>query len=93
MNPSPTRNRLIGRWLLAGPLAIVTAIVVMAAAPLFLPVGRAGIDNLVFPILLFPAFWAVAFFYAVLESNLIRATIVLGSICAICAVIVAFQFQ
>ena len=68
-----TSTKTLARLLLAGPVALTAALVAMAAMPLWLPSGAAGIDNLVLPILLFPVIWAFTFFYAVLEESLIRA--------------------
>ena len=65
------------RWILAGPVAIAVAIAVMAAMPLWFPEGAAGIDHLILPLILFPAIWAAAFFYACLAENLGRASVVL----------------
>ncbi|MEM8836456.1 MAG: hypothetical protein AAGE89_00055 [Pseudomonadota bacterium] len=67
---------LAARWLLAGPATIVLALLTMAAMPLTLPQGSAGIDHIVFPLLLFPALWAAFFFYAILTENLLRAGLV-----------------
>lgn len=61
------------RVLLAGPLVFVCASLVMAGGALWLPGGAAGIDNLVLPVLLFPAIWAALFFYACLAPRLARA--------------------
>ena len=68
---------LAGRWVLAGPLALLAAFATMAAMPLWLPAGRAGVDNIVLPIVLTPLIWAVPFFYACLEPNLGRCALVL----------------
>ena len=67
------RRAVVLRWLLAGPVAIAVAVAVMAAMPLWFPEGAAGIDHLILPLILFPAIWAVAFFYACLAENLSRA--------------------
>jgi hypothetical protein len=64
------------RWLLAGPGALALALVTMMAMPLWLPAGRAGVDDIVYPIVLAPLIWALAFFYACLEENLVRGTLV-----------------
>ena len=61
------------RWLLAGPGALLAALATMSVMPLWLPRGAAGVTNLAFPIILAPLIWAVAFFYACLEENLVRA--------------------
>ncbi|ULQ47458.1 hypothetical protein JN531_004045 [Flagellatimonas centrodinii] len=67
------------RWLLAGPVVFAVAGLVMAGGALWVPTGPAQIDNIVLPIVLFPAIWAVLFFYASLDRRLGRAyAIVLG---------------
>lgn len=64
------------RWLLAGPGALFAALAAMAAMPVWLPPGAAGIDNIALPILLTPLLWAIPFFYACLEENLPRGVVV-----------------
>ena len=71
------RRPTVVRWVLAGPVALLVAFVVMAAMPLWFPEGAAGIDHLVLPLILFPAIWAAAFFYACLAENLRRASVIL----------------
>ncbi len=73
-----TRNRaIILRWFLAGPVALLLAAAVMAAMPLWFPQGAAGIGHLILPLILFPAIWAGAFFYACLSKDLGRASVLL----------------
>ena len=48
------------------------------AMPLWVPPGAAGVNDVAFPIILTPLLWALPFFYAVLEENLVRGTLVLG---------------
>ena len=51
----------------------------MSGGALWVPDGPAQIDNIVLPIVLFPAIWALLFFYASLDRRLGRAyTVVLG---------------
>lgn len=57
--------------------ALIVAILVMAAMSLWLPSGDAKIDNLVIPVVLFPIIWALVFFYALMDSSLKRASLVL----------------
>ena len=67
------------RWsriLLAGPGAICVTIIVMAGMTLWLPGGRAGIDNLVLPLVLAPLIWAVLFFHACLDRSIGRVALV-----------------
>lgn len=68
------------RWLLCGPVSFLVAAALMAALPVMLPQGEAGIDHLVFPILLFPGLWALVFFYACLERDLLRAVAVVAGV-------------
>ncbi len=71
------------RWLLAGPAALITSVLGMAAMPFWVPAGAGDVNHIVFPILLFPGIWALAFFYACLDESLPRATtVMLGSIFA-----------
>lgn len=65
------------RFWLAGPFAIIISIFVMAAMSLWFPIGIAGINHLVLPLILFPLIWAGVFFYALLEKNIKRATLVM----------------
>lgn len=52
------RRPLLWRWILAGPVAFLLALLSMAALPLVLPGGAAGVNNLVLPVMLFPLLWA-----------------------------------
>lgn len=85
----PARDTIL-RWLMAGPLTLLAAVVMMASMPLWLPVGSAGIDNLIFPILLFPAFWAGFFLYSLIEARPVRG---IGIIMAIIIVNAALIFS
>ena len=79
----PGLRRAVIRTALAGPVALAVAEVVMAAMPLWLPEGAAGIDHLVLPLVLFPAILAVAFFYACLSEKLARASVILMGVLVI----------
>lgn len=75
------RRPRLARWLLAGPGALLGAILVMAAMPVWLPAGSAGVDNIVLPIVLAPLIWTVVFLYTVLEPSLPRGiAVILGLI-------------
>ncbi|WP_234033029.1 hypothetical protein [Erythrobacter rubeus] len=58
-------------------MAIIFAVVSMAAMPVWFPRGAAGVDHLAFALISLPAWWALAFFYVLLEENMPRAAIVL----------------
>jgi hypothetical protein len=66
--------------MLAGPGAIIVALVTMAGMTRWIPGGAAGIDNVVLPILLVPLIWAVLFFYACLDPKISRVAIVTGAL-------------
>lgn len=69
------------RWpriFLVGPLVFLSAFLAVCGASVYLPAGPARIDNVAIPLVLFPAIWALLFFYSYLDSRLIRAyTVVL----------------
>jgi hypothetical protein len=77
---------------MAGPLTLFAAAVTMAATPLWWPKGAAGVDHLVFAILLFPAFWAVYVFYALIESRPVRGLIVMLAAIGLNGALIAMQF-
>ncbi len=77
------------RIVLAGPMVLVAAALVMCGGALWLPKGAAQIDNIVLPIVLFPLIWAVLFFYACLDRRLGRAWAVIGSVTALHAAAIA----
>lgn len=88
----PPAARRWSRGLLAGPVAFVTAALAMAGGALWVPRGAAGVDNLLLPIVLFPAIWAVLFFYACLDRNLARAWTVTLLVLGVNAGMIAMQF-
>lgn len=70
------RRPVLTRWLLAGPGALAAALAIMSAMPIWLPAGAAGVDNIVYPLVLAPLIWAVAFHYTILEERLVRGVAV-----------------
>ena len=90
--PRISTARRWSRGILAGPVAFITAAVVMAGGALWLPKGAASIDNIVLPIVLFPAIWAVVFFYTCLDKNLLRAWLVTLGAFTVNAVMIAMEF-
>jgi len=79
------------RFWLAGPATLVVAYVLMAAMPVWFPPGVASINHLAFPVVLFPAFWAVLFFYAVLAERLWRAAGVFAALALVNGGLVAWS--
>ncbi|MDP3858947.1 MAG: hypothetical protein Q8Q73_14420 [Stagnimonas sp.] len=74
----PSRARAWLRGLLAGPLALLTALLTMMGGALWLPEGAAGLDHLVVPVVFFPMLWAGWFLYACLDPRLLRGFAVVG---------------
>lgn len=72
----PGRARAWSRGILAGPVCFIVSALVMAGTALWAPEGPAHINNIVVPIVLFPAIWAVLFFYLMLDKKIGRAWIV-----------------
>lgn len=72
MTTNSFRYLCSGRFWLAGPITLINAVLIMAAMSLWLPVGNAGIDNLIIPLVLFPLIWSAVFFYVLLENDLKR---------------------
>ena len=92
-SPPPSRARRLARLVLAGPLASITAALVMAGGAVWLPKGAAKIDNLVLPIVLFPAIWAALFFYASLDRQLKRAYGIVLALALLNAGLIALQMH
>lgn len=69
--------RVVLRVLLAGPIALVVAFLVMLAMPVWYPPGNADIDHLVMPMVVFPLIWAGLFFHACLDRRLVRVCAIL----------------
>jgi hypothetical protein len=80
------------RGVLAGPVVFLAAAAVMAGGAVWIPGGAASIDNIVLPIVLFPAIWAALFFYACLDRRLLRAWLVTLALLGINAALIASEF-
>ncbi len=76
------------RGALAGPLSFICSWLLMAGAALYLPGGAAGVDNMVFPIVLFPLVWAGLFLYTLLDHRLVRAYAVIAALCVVHAILI-----
>ncbi|MEQ9609254.1 MAG: hypothetical protein RLN99_16470 [Kiloniellaceae bacterium] len=75
------------RWLLAGPGAIAAALLFVMAMPLWLPAGAAGVDNVVYPMVLAPLVWAVTFTYACLEEDVFRGLAITLGMVVVCGIL------
>ena len=73
-----SKRRNAARILIAGPLALIAAVLAMAATPLWAPSTEGGVNHIALPIILFPAYWAVICLYAVIDGRLLRSAAVLG---------------
>ena len=83
---------VVSRWLLAGPVTLLVAVLIMAATPVWMPAGVGGVDNLVLPLILFPLIWAIPFFYSLVEERLTRAWAVLTGLAVLNGLIVLSAF-
>jgi hypothetical protein len=79
--------------MLAGPLALIVAFLVMAGGAVWLPAGQAQVNNLVLPVILFPLLWTVFFLYACLDKRLARAYAVMGALTAVNAALIAWHLM
>lgn len=91
MPPRPCRRW--ARILLAGPIAIIVALTLLAGMPLWLPGGAAGIDNLVFPLVFAPLIWAALFFHACLDRSIARVALVAAMLFLVHGGLVASRFM
>lgn len=64
------------RALLAGPFAVILAVLVLAGSPLWFPPGPANVDHIVLPLIALPGVWAILFFHALLDRSLMRVTLI-----------------
>lgn len=85
-------SRRWSRGVLIGPVVFITSAAVMAGGALWVPKGAASIDNIVLPIVFFPAIWAVLFFYACLDRRLLRAWLITLSLLIANGFMIALQF-
>jgi hypothetical protein len=81
--PRANRLRLWLRALLAGPGAAAVTVLIIAAAPSWVPKGSGGVDHIAFPLFFMPAIWGVIFFYALLDRNLARIALIMGALAAV----------
>lgn len=79
------------RGILAGPIALVAAFLAMAGSALWLPQGRAEVNNLVLPVVLFPLLWTGLFLYACLDRRLKRAYGVILALVAVNVMLLAWH--
>ena len=80
------------RIVFAGPWTLVASVVVMASLATWLPPGVGKVDNIAFPLVLFPLIWAVLFFHASLARRLWRAVAVHLALTAGCTLLLAVHF-
>lgn len=78
---------LLTRWLLAGPGAVAAALLFVMAMPVWLPEGAAGVDHVVWPMVLAPLIWALICTYACVEENLARGVIFTVGVVVVCGLL------
>ena len=88
-----SNKQKVVRWIFAGPISVIGAVLVMMGMAVWFPKGRAGIDNIILPLVLFPLLWVGMFLYASLDRSLPRMVAVMLSLLAIHAGIIAWHFS
>lgn len=89
--PSSSAGRIWLRAVLMGPLVLVAACLTMAGGALWLPHGRAQVNHLVLPLVIFPLIWTGLFLYSSLDRRLLRAFAVVGLVTVINAALLAWH--
>ena len=79
------------RVILAGPMVLFCSLLVMGVANLWVPPGEGGVNDIVLPILLYPAIWTALFFYACFERRLARGYAVVGGIVVVHVIAIALH--
>lgn len=87
------RLQSVSRCLLAGPGALIAAVLAMGGSTQWLPVGPSGIDNILYPVLLFPGIWAVFFFVAVIFDQVWKAALLFTGVSVAHAYLVFTSFS
>jgi len=72
------------RWILAGPVAFVLSVLMMAMLPLVLPPGSGGINHLVLPVLFFPLLWSLCCIWPVATETLGRCLVTYAGLSVLC---------
>lgn len=93
ITPRSQRWQTVARVVLAGPIAVLLSVMVVAGMPLWLPRGAAGIDHIVLPLILLPAVWGAVFFHAVLDRSLARVVLVAAIVGGTHVVMLASHFS
>lgn len=83
----------VARWVFAGPVSFVNAILVMMGMAVWFPEGTAEVDNVVLPLLVFPLLVVSIFLYAVLDRKLFRMVGVMLALLVLHGVILAWHFD
>ena len=90
---STRADNLWVRFIFAGPWTLISSVVVMASLATWLPPGEARVDNLVVPLVLFPAIWALLFFHAALARRLWLAIAMHGALALVCVALLVVHFM
>lgn len=71
------------RVFVAGPWAFCLSFLVMVASPSWVPSGAGGVNHVLLPLFFQPLIWAILFFYAILERNILRAALIFALVTAL----------
>lgn len=89
---TPNRSARLWRFVLAGPVVFLVSVLVMGGAAVLIPPGPATINHVAIPLVLFPAVWALLFFYACLEPRLFRCAASLTGLALSNTVLIVWHF-
>lgn len=78
----------LARCLLAGPGAVAAGLMTTYGMPVWWPSGIAGVNHLIWPLILGPLVWALFLLYGIVEENIERGFAVCGGVVALNGVLV-----
>lgn len=77
------------RLILAGPVAVLSSLAIMAGLATWLPPGAGRVNHLVLPIVLFPAIFTALLVYSYYDRKLLRAYAVVVGLAVVHVALIA----
>jgi hypothetical protein len=84
---------VVARAVLAGPVVVGVTLLVVGCMPVWFPKGAAGIDHIALPIIMLPGIWAILFFHAVLDRQLLRVAVVEAGLASLSVGMLIWKFS
>ena len=78
----------LARCLLAGPGAVAAGLMTTYGMPVWWPSGIAGVNHLIWPLILGPLVWALFLLYGIVEENIERGFAVCVAVIVVNGVLV-----